>query len=187
MPTKKRTAAVAITVTEAPSKKKVQALNLDITAEVAEATKAIAPALKRLTKTLTNLQPKELPVGALSDLLYDMRQMGKLLNTIQVPFTDIIDPTIKLVEEHFIQTLEASEASGVQGQKSRVQVTTSVIPTVEDWTLFYDHIRKTKSFELLNRAVNRAAVTERWDAKKQVPGIGKFTAKKVSCTKLSGK
>ncbi len=126
-------------------------------------------------------------MGALSDLLYDLRQTGKILNTIVAPFDDVVAPAIKLVEEHFIQKLAADESSGVQGKKSRVQVTVSVIPVVDDWPVFYEHIRKTKSFELLNRAVNRAAVTERWDQKKQVPGVGTFHAKKVSCTKLGGK
>ena len=52
---------------------------------------------------------------------------------------------------------------------------------------FYAHLKKTGDFELLNRALNRAAVNERWAAHKQVPGVGKFHVKKVSCTKLGGK
>ena len=75
----------------------------------------------------------------------------------------------------------------MQGHKSRVQVTESVIPTIENWKKFYAHIAKTKQFELLNRAPNRASILERWDNKKQIPGVGKFHAKKVSCTKLGGK
>ena len=159
----------------------------DVLTELTAATKALAPAIKRLTKTLGSLDPAKLPAGAVADTLYDLRQTSKLLKGIITPFDDVIDPAVKTLEEHFIQTLSVDESTGVQGQKSRVQVTASVIPVVEDWSKFYAHIKKTGGFELLNRAVNRAAVTERWDAKKQVPGVGKFTAKKVSCTKLGGK
>lgn len=166
---------------------KPAALDLDILPEVTAASKALAPAVKRLTKALKNLDPKKLPVGAAADALYDLRQLTRTLSTLAAPFEDALGPAIKLVEEHFIQTLMAGEASGVQGRRSRVQITTAVIPTVEDWSKFYAYIARTKSFELLNRAVNRAAVQERWELKKQVPGVGTFHAKKVSCTKLGGK
>ena len=160
---------------------------IDISAEVSAATKALAPAVRRLTTALGKVSPERLPVGAVADLLYDLRQMAKLVPSLDAPFADLLDPKIKELEEHFIQTLNKGEASGVQGKHSRVQVTVTAVPVVEDWDKFYRHIAKTKSFELLNRAVNRASVQERWDAKKQVPGVGVFNAPKVSCTKLSGK
>lgn len=71
--------------------------------------------------------------------------------------------------------------------RSRVQITENSVPVVADWTKFYAHIKKTGSFELLNRAVNRESVKERWELKKQVPGVTAFHAKKVSCTVLRGK
>ncbi len=160
---------------------------LELTTELTSAIKVLSPAVKRFTKALKTLDPAKVPVGALADLLYDLRQVSRTLSTLTAPFEDVVNPTIKLIEEHFVQTLSVDESSGVQGHKSRVQVTASVVPVVEDWEKFYAHIAKTKQFELLNRAANRSSIVERWDAKKQVPGIGKFTAKKVSCTKLSGK
>lgn len=164
-----------------------QAPSLDVTAEVQAATKALAPAVKRITKSLKTLDVSKIPTGSLVDLLYDLKQLGKVLGTMSAPFDDVLPGVIKSVEEHFIQTLAVGESSGIQGHKSRVQITESIIPTVEDWPKFYEHIRKTKQFELLNRAPNRSAIVERWDNKKQIPGIGKFHAKKVSCTKLGGK
>jgi hypothetical protein len=164
-----------------------QAPKVDIVAEVGAASKALQPAVKRLTKALAKLDPAGLPVGALADLLYDLRAVSKLPKSLSAPFDDLLDPVIKAVEEHFVRTLAVGESSGVQGKKSRVQVSENVVPVVEDWTKFYAFVAKTKSFELMNRALNRASVTERWDDKKQVPGVGKFHAKKVSCTKLSGK
>jgi hypothetical protein len=160
---------------------------LDITPELAAATKALSPAVKRLSKVLEKLALDKLPIGAVADSLYDMKQLSKMLNALTAPFEDLLLPSVKTTEEHFIQKLAVGEASGVQGHKSRVQITDSVIPVVKDWPKFYAHIKKTGSFELLNRAPNKTAIVERWDAKKEVPGIDKFHAKKVSCTKLGGK
>lgn len=160
---------------------------IDIAAEIGAASKALGPAIKRLTKALAKLDPSKLPIGSVSDMLYELRQVSKLPKSLAAPFDDLLDPIIKQVEEHFVKTLAVGESSGVQGHKSRTQVTENVIPVVDDWPKFYAHIKKKGEFELLNRAVNRVAVQERWAEKKQVPGIGKFHAKKVSCTKLSGK
>ena len=165
----------------------MQAPKLDITPEITAATKALAPAVKRLNKVLEKLAPAGLPIGAVADALYEMKQLSKMLNVLTAPFDDLLLPSVKSTEEFFIQKLAVGESSGVQGKKSRVQITEAVIPVVDDWPKFYAHIKKKGEFELLNRAPNRAAIQERWDAKKNVPGIGKFHAKKVSVTKLGGK
>ncbi len=160
--------------------------NIELSAELQAASKALLPAIKRLSKALGGFVPENLPLGAVADLLYDLRQVNSTVGHLADPLQEVIAPVVKALEEHFIQTLAVGEASGIQGHHSRVQVTESIVPVVEDWDKFYEHIRKTKSFELLNRAVNRSAVQERWELKKQVPGVGVFHAKKVSCTKLSG-
>lgn len=161
--------------------------NLDIAPEMTAAQKALSPAVKRLSKILEKFAADKLPVGAVADALYDLKQLGKVLAALTAPFDDLLLPSVKSTEEHFVQTLKVGESSGVQGLRSRVQVTDSVVPIVKDWPKFYAHIAKTKEFELLNRAPNRLAIVERWTAKKQVPGIDKFNQKKVSCTKLAGK
>lgn len=167
--------------------KTVSGPKLDIMPEVTAAQKALSPAVKRLTKILEKFAADKLPVGAVADTLYDLKQLSKILNALTSPFDDLLLPSVKTTEEHFIQTLAVGESSGVQGMKSRVQITDSVIPVVKDWPKLYAHIKKTGEFELLNRAPNRVAIVERWDAKKEVPGVDKFRAKKVSCTKLGGK
>jgi hypothetical protein len=162
--------------------------SVDIMAEVQAASKALAPAVKHLTMALAKVRlAKATPLGAAADLLYDLRQTAKLVPNLSAPFDDVITPYIKALEDHFINQLKVGEASGVQGMHSRVQITDSPIPVVEDWAKFYAYLLKTKSVDLLNKAVNRAAVKERWENKKQVPGVGVFHAKNVSCTKLSGK
>lgn len=160
---------------------------IDLAPEVQAAAKALSPAVARLRKALAALRLDTVPLGSLADLLYDLNGLGRLLSTLSAPFDDLLGPKCKEIEDHFVAQLSVGESSGVQGRYSRVQVAESVVPTVEDWEKFYAYIGKNKAFELLNRAVNRKAVQERWDVKKQVPGVGRFHVKKVSCTKLGGK
>lgn len=164
-----------------------QQIKLDITAEVTAAQTALSPAVKRLNKILEKLALDKLPVGVVADALYDLKQLTKMLNTLTAPFDDLVLPSVKLVEAHFVSTLAVGESSGTQGMRSRIQITETAIPVPDDWPKTYAHIKTTGEFELLNKQLNREAVKERWDAKKQVPGVTKFIAKKVSCTKLSGK
>lgn len=152
------------------------------------AAQSLVPATKALKRQLAALDKLDAtPAGAAADFLYDLRALRQQLNQLTAPLDELLGPAIQRVEEHFVNTLSASEATGVQGLRSRVQVTTSAIPTVEDWDKLYAYILKNQAFDLLNRAVNREAVRERWDDKKQVPGVSVFHAKRVSCTKLNGK
>lgn len=166
--------------------KQRSAPSVDILKEVEAARKALAPAAKRLAKALGSLDPKAIPVGARADLLYELRAVKGMVPALAAPFDDAVTPAVKALEEDFIQTLMVGEASGVQGATARVQVTESAVPVVEPegWPKLYAYIKRTGSFELLNRAVNREAVKERWDQKKQIPGVTAFHAKRVSCTKL---
>lgn len=169
-----------------PVKKQKSTPDVSIVAEVEAASKALAPAVKRLTKALAKLEPKNYPTGAVADMLYALRAASKQLGTLSAPFDDVLGPAVKQLEDYFINTLAVGESSGIQGMTSRVQITESAIPVVspEDWPKVWAHIKKTGEWELLNRAINRAAVVERWEQKKQVPGVGRFIAKKVSCTRL---
>lgn len=53
-------------------------------------------------------------------------------------------------------------------------------PVVEDWPKFQAHILETKDFSLLERRPGRAAIKERWEQDKAVPGVGKFPVYKLS-------
>jgi hypothetical protein len=84
----------------------------------------------------------------------------------------------------FMQELPDNDATGVAGKTARLQIKKDVVARVVDWPKFYAYIKKNNAFELLNRAVNGKSVKERWDAKKQVPGVDKFDIKKISLTKV---
>jgi hypothetical protein len=174
-----------------PSKKnplaKIEALIVKLDDAAAQAAKLLTPVAKALDKELSALDIEALPQGAVSDLMYSLRQAAKVPSTAVASFTDVFGSVDKVLEEYFIAKLSAGESSGVQGSIGRVQVTTSVVPIVNDWPAFYAGMAKAKSWDLLNKALNRKAVQERWEQKKQVPGVGTFVAKKVSVTKIPGR
>lgn len=168
-------------------------LAVDVSKELEAAQKALAPAIRKLKK-LTDLKPKDMPVGKVVDLLYDLRELKSLVGKITTPLVeDILSPVVKTLEEHFIMTLAVGESSGVQGSHSRVQVTPYAVPVLDSETKdaleqFVRYVVRTKQFDLLKRdVINRDAVRERWDDKKQVVGVTAFNTKKVSCTKLNGR
>ncbi len=119
-------------------------------------------------------------VGARADFLYlaDEQRLdaGKRV--------DAMKKFVSKLEKWFIQNLPDGEATGIAGKVARVQIKQKERPSVMNWDKFYDHIRKNKAFELLNRAVNVKAVKERWENGKEVPGVEKFFYKDVSVTKV---
>lgn len=88
------------------------------------------------------------------------------------------------LNEWFIENLSKSEATGVAGKLARVQLGSKMIPQVEDWEVFYAHVKKTGEFELLQRRLSETAIKERLEAGKPVPGTKFFHAVTVSCTKI---
>jgi len=165
---------------------KIKLPPVDLAKEVRAAQKAMKPAVTRLTQVLRKFDPKKAAVGALADFLYDLRIAERSLAVITAPVTDLTAPMIKLIEEHFVNSLPVGEASGVQGYQARVQVTDTPIPQVkaEDWERFFQYVAKTRQWELLTHSLSREAVRERWDQKKEVKFVTAFHAKRVSCTKL---
>ena len=128
--------------------------------------------------TKTYKFPKEM--GACADLLYNLRikRLGgqKLV--------DEVETEEKALKEFIIANLPKSAASGISGIFANVKVVAKMVPQVKDWDLFYKHILKTKSFDLLNRALNKTSVEERYAEGKKVPGVEDFKVTSVSITKI---
>lgn len=120
--------------------------------------------------------------AAMADLLYTTRENRLRLKKI----IDEIENFEKELKNHFIENLSKSDSTGVAGKLARVQIVTDTQPVVADWDEFYKHIKKKGEFELLNRAPNRTAIRERWEAGKTIPGIDSFQVVKVSVTKVGG-
>ena len=119
-------------------------------------------------------------MGACADKLYELRNK-RLLEQKKV---DAIAAEETALKEHIIQTLPKSEASGIAGKLARVTVVTKEVPQVEDWDLFYKHIKKTGSFDLMQRGLAAAAIKARWEDGKEVPGVKHFNVVSISMGKV---
>lgn len=100
------------------------------------------------------------------------------------------------VKEHIIATLPKGDR-GVAGSTHMAVTSNEEVYQVEDWSKFYAHIKKTGEFDLLNRALNQAAVKERVEGQVRPtgkrgegwkptlpPGIKTFNTVKLSVTKI---
>lgn len=85
-----------------------------------------------------------------------------------------------------IVMLHALEINSVGDPQRIYALVTKPEPQVEDWSRLYGHIKQTGEFELLFRRINPGAIKERWDAKEEVPGVGKFPVETLSVTKAKG-
>jgi hypothetical protein len=124
--------------------------------------------------------PKSL--GACADLLFDLRT--ERLEAQKV--VDEIKEREDTVKEHIIQNVPKGD-TGASGAHHHVSVYTDPVPRAEDWDKVWAHIKKTGNFDLLQRRLNDAAVKERWEDGKQIPGVVPFNVVKVSLTKKKGK
>lgn len=128
------------------------------------------------TEPDTSAGQREQTLGELADKLWDLREQRRELQRE----ADKISEQEVAVKNLLIDRIPKSDATGVAGKKARVTIVTKEVPRVQDWDLFYEHVRKTKSFELLQRRVSEASVKERWEDNKEVPGVAKFTVVDVS-------
>lgn len=122
--------------------------------------------------------PKAL--GTCADRLYELRQK-RLAMQKEV---DVVAAEESALKEYLINTLPKSEASGVAGKLARVTVVSKVIPQVKDWDAFYKYVKKTGSFDLMQRRLTAPAVEARWEDGKEIPGVEHFNVVSISLNKV---
>lgn len=118
-------------------------------------------------------------MGAVADLLYETRQ--KRLDQQKV--VDALAEQETALREHIINNLPKTD-TGASGKFARVSVIKKIKPSVVDWVKFYAHVKKTGQFDLMQRRLSDAAVAERWDNKKAIPGVDPITVISISLNKI---
>lgn len=140
-------------------------------------------------------KPIKLPkaLGACVDLLHETREARLSTNRV----AEDIKKDEAQIAGYIIDNLDKRDEGGAVGKRYKAIIKLDDTYIVEDWDAFYAHVKKTGEFDLLNRALNQAAVKERISAQvapsgkkgenwkpKLPPGVGKMTAKKLSITKV---
>ncbi|MDD2775547.1 MAG: hypothetical protein PHU06_06300 [Gallionella sp.] len=118
--------------------------------------------------------------GACVDRLYKLQAERRLVDKQ----SEAMKAEEAALTEHLILTIPKSDATGVAGKLARCTVVKKIVPSVKDWDAFFEYVRKTKSFDLLQRRVSDKAVAERWDNGKTVPGVEQFNVVKLSMNKI---
>ena len=95
---------------------------------------------------------------------------------------DTMEVEEKAKKKLLMDMLVALKINSVGDTERVYAIITQDEPTVEDMGKLYKHIQKTGEFDLLYKRVNNAAVKERWELGKAVPGVGKFPVQTLSVT-----
>lgn len=125
--------------------------------------------------------PKTL--GTCVDKLYRMREKRLEVQRADEVLLKKLKADEAAMEDHILETFTKDKLEGARGKIAAVSISRTVVPNVEDHDAFLKYVFKKKAFDLLTKAVCRAAVRERWDDGKAVPGIGKFVKLGLSLRK----
>lgn len=122
--------------------------------------------------------PKTL--AACADLLYTTRHARLALQKE----VDAMEAQESQIKEHLINTISKSDSTGVAGKLARVSIVPKVVPQLADVDAFRAYVKKTGNWQLIPKSINRAAITEMWEAGKVIPGIEAFNTVTVSMNKV---
>ena len=75
------------------------------------------------------------------------------------------------LQSHILKALGAAKLAKASGRFATASRSVTYVPTVDDWAALYKHIKKTDEFDLLQRRPNVGAFRDRWEDKKDVPGV----------------
>lgn len=106
-------------------------------------------------------------IGAKIDALHKMREERRLLEEQATNIKKEAD----LLEAELMAQMQKEGVTKSSGTRATVSISETVQPSVEDWNVFHEYIRKTKSFHLLQRRPAALACRELFDTKGKIPGV----------------
>lgn len=109
---------------------------------------------------------KETP-GQLADQLRRTQQRRIKLKQ-QVDDLATVEAELK---RKLLVVFEQQHLTEAAGRISRVSVTYKPVPRTTDWDRVFRYVSRTRSFDLLQRRLTVAAVRERWENGKSIPGV----------------
>lgn len=118
-------------------------------------------------------------LGAMIDRLYKLRER----RITKEKETDAIKEQELALEAHLRQTFGELQLDGARGRVATASLSVVEQPKIEDWDKFIAYVFRTRSPELLQKRLSTTAVRERWDAKREVPGVGSMRLVKINLSK----
>jgi len=88
------------------------------------------------------------------------------------------------LSRHLVNNLPKSKASGIAGKVARAQVKSRYVPVLNDEEALMRFAKRRGNDDLIKHSLVASAVEARWEAGKQVPGVGRFKVISVSVTSI---
>lgn len=127
-------------------------------------------------------QPLNIPtVGALIDELTrirsDLEELAEQEAALKREKTE--------VEGLLLAAMDAQGVTSLRGSKATVSVSEKMLAQVEDWEKVYQFIKRTGSWQLMERRIAHAAFRELLDTRgTPIPGLGSFTKRSINFRSL---
>jgi hypothetical protein len=84
------------------------------------------------------------------------------------------------IEKEALEALDAQETTQGAGKAKKGFITELVMPNVTDWDALYKFIHENHYYHLLHRRTSNPSFVELFDAGEAVPGVEKFTQRKIN-------
>ena len=97
---------------------------------------------------------------------------------------DAIKEKEDLLKAELIHELETQKVGSVGGSTHMVKLQVKDKPSAGDWAQVYEYIKRTNSFDLLQRRLNESAVEARWEEGEKIPGVSKFPVATLSISRI---
>ena len=115
-------------------------------------------------------------VGSKIDHLHVLREKRRQLEKE----IEHINKEFSIIEGDLLRQMQAEGLEKAGGKFASAAIVDSVKPTIEDWDLFYNYIKKNDYFHLLERRPSVTGCRELFETKGKIPGVVPFTIQKVS-------
>lgn len=129
--------------------------------------------------------PKDL--GALIDLGRQLEQERLEYEREVKEKVAVMAERERQVEDALIAYCEDHKVGKISGTAATATFHKTAIPNVQDWDAFYEHIKTTGEFDLLEKRPGKLAYRARLEDGKRVPGVVTFWKKSISYSKFGGK
>jgi DNA repair exonuclease SbcCD ATPase subunit len=123
-------------------------------------------------------QPQSL--GSMIDELAEIRsRKSELKNEI-----DDLDERYKALEREIITLLDAQQLMFGGGSRYRATISTSIVPTVQDWDAAIEWMKANDAFHLFEKRMAAGAWRELKDSGELIPGTEPYEKRSLSLRKL---
>lgn len=115
-------------------------------------------------------------IGGLTDHLITLRERKRELEES----IKGIELEISTLSDQLMEKLDAEGTDKGAGKLGSCSISTTVVPNVDDWDVFYAYIHKNKYYHLLQRRTSDAACRELFEQKGSIPGVTPFNKRRLN-------